>query len=66
VSRKIAITLPDGVAKRTMVAGVDAGMKWGNGLYLEIFITGLGVLEAEIKQKKTEAPAPAKQTKKER
>ena len=47
MSRKIQINLPDGIAKRTIIAGVDAGMKWGHGLYLEIFTRGLIEFEKE-------------------
>ena len=50
MARKIQILLPDGIAKRTMIAGVDAGMKWGHALYLEIFIRGLGEFEKVAKQ----------------
>jgi len=59
MARKIQILLPDGIAKRTMLAGVDAGMKWGHALYLEIFIRGLGDFEKYIKQQKTTPPAQA-------
>ena len=67
MARKIQILLPDGIAKRTMLAGVDAGMKWGHALYLEIFIRGLGDFEKYVKQQRLqESPAALKpKTKKE-
>lgn len=56
MARKIQILLPDGIAKRTMLAGVDAGMKWGHALYLEIFIRGLGDYEKFVKLQRTQEP----------
>lgn len=63
MARKIQILLPDGIAKRTMLAGVDAGMKWGHALYLEIFIRGLGEFE-KVAQQLPQAVKP--KTKKEK
>lgn len=65
MSRKIQILLPDGVAKRTIIAGVDAQKKWGQNLYLEVFCLGLGELEKQLKTKGANAPA-ATTTKKEK
>lgn len=60
MARKIQILLPDGIAKRTIIAGVDAGMKWGHGLYLEIFTRGLIEFEKVAKQQRqTMPPVPA-------
>lgn len=59
MSRKIQINLPDGIAKRTIIAGVDSGMKWGHLLYLEIFTRGLIEFEKIAKQRQTMQPVPA-------
>lgn len=57
--RRITIELPDGVAKRALVAAIDSGRKPGKDVYLEIFIHGLAHVETELKEKRT---APATQT----
>ena len=65
MSRKIQINLPDGIAKRTIIAGVDAGMKWGHLLYLDIFTLGLSEKEKQIKNQRTTPPVKAAPAKKE-
>ena len=53
MSRKITITLANGLDKRIMILSADINQKLGSELYQKVFLEGITVLEKQARGKKT-------------